>query len=344
MNIDRYQRDNAFGPSPVLLLGMPRSGTTWIGKIFDSHPDTVYRHEPDTWRPMTPIPLIAERDLADEHCGYVRDYLSDVVNMRAERVCAKQPTFPKRYMTRLRYAAYRAGAGLSKLAARGNVEFPVMCAPRMDRANSWRLVWKSIESLGRLGLLQRCLPEARVVHIVRHPCGYVSSIVRGEQAGRFTHGGAAEDYGIFGMLCETPQARRRGLTVAQLGNMSPCERLAWRWVLFNEHAAEAADGSPGSTRLYYEQLCAAPADVARDLFHACDLSWDPQTDAFLTASTRTARADYYSVFKDPLASAWRWQESMRADDVSRVLAIARQSRVGAAYFEDRDWTRKLDAA
>lgn len=29
----------------ILLFGLPRSGTTWLGKLFDSHPDTLYRHE-----------------------------------------------------------------------------------------------------------------------------------------------------------------------------------------------------------------------------------------------------------------------------------------------------------
>jgi hypothetical protein len=32
----------------LLLFGMPRSGTTWLAKIIDSHPDIIYRHEPDS--------------------------------------------------------------------------------------------------------------------------------------------------------------------------------------------------------------------------------------------------------------------------------------------------------
>ncbi len=30
----------------ILILGAPRSGTSWLAKIFDSHPDVLYRHEP----------------------------------------------------------------------------------------------------------------------------------------------------------------------------------------------------------------------------------------------------------------------------------------------------------
>ena len=31
----------------ILIVGAPRSGTTWLAKILDSHPDVLYRHEPD---------------------------------------------------------------------------------------------------------------------------------------------------------------------------------------------------------------------------------------------------------------------------------------------------------
>lgn len=42
----------------ILILGSPRSGTTWLAAIFDSHEDILYRHEPDivVRQPLLPIP------------------------------------------------------------------------------------------------------------------------------------------------------------------------------------------------------------------------------------------------------------------------------------------------
>ena len=37
--------------SLILVVGAPRSGTTWLAKIIDSHPDVLYRHEPDETLP-----------------------------------------------------------------------------------------------------------------------------------------------------------------------------------------------------------------------------------------------------------------------------------------------------
>ncbi len=54
----------------VLVFGMPRSGTTWLGKIFDSHPETLYRHEPDAWGRLNAMPLLAQPDQAERFRGY----------------------------------------------------------------------------------------------------------------------------------------------------------------------------------------------------------------------------------------------------------------------------------
>ena len=83
--------------------------------------------------------------------------------------------------------------------------------PQPGDGKDYRLAWKSIESLGRLGLVLESLPDARSVHIVRHPCGYVASVLRGEAAARFDHNAAAADFPIYEMLSGTAPARRRGL-------------------------------------------------------------------------------------------------------------------------------------
>jgi hypothetical protein len=319
---------------------MPRSGTTWLGKIFDSHPDTLYRHEPDTWAPMREIPLLAAPADASRFEKYVQDYLASVPAMRADRVAAKQPIFPKSYLSAPGLLAYKLGSGASKVAGRMGWDWPVWFAPGAQPGA--RLAWKSIESLGRWGLLMRCIPDARGVQIVRHPCGYVNSVLSGEAAQRFTHGEAAQDVGIFEMLAATGQARRRGLTLERLMQLPPAERLAWRWTLFNEKAAEEAVGDARCLVLYYEELCADPVGVTRRLFDHCALPWSAQTEEFLAASTSTSasRTDYYSVFKNPLESAWRWRTNLPAEDIERVLAVAASSAVGVPYADaGRSWNR-----
>jgi hypothetical protein len=76
----------------------------------------------------------------------------------------------------------------------------------------------------------------------------------------------------------------------------------------------------------------------------CGLLWHRQVERFVTESTTNARTDYYSVFKDPLVSAWQWQKDMGPDDVRSVLRIVEQSAVGKMYLEDRSLTQAPGAA
>ena len=324
---------------PVLLFGMPRSGTTWLGKIFDSHPRTLYRHEPDSFRPLTDVPLLADPTEAPQFAARLRAYLDEVVAMRAEAVCGKQPIFPKAYARAGSASLHRISALASKAAARMGISIPVLGAPRRASGDDWRLAWKSIESLGRLGLLLQVYDDALAVQILRHPCGYVASVLRGEAAQRFSNAGAAEDWGIFSMLCDTVQARRRGLTLETMKSLPPVERLAWRWVLFNEKAAEDSAGSGRHRALYYEELCAEPQRVTRALFDFAGLDWNAQTERFLADSTGKSRSDYYSVFKDPLQSAWKWQQQLGETETGPVLSVLRQSELGNAYLQRSDWNR-----
>lgn len=318
---------------------MPRSGTTWLGKIFDSHPAVLYRHEPDTWQRLTDVPIVEGRDARQTHEARLRAFVESLPAMRADRVCGKRPLFPKSYATWSAVRRYAVASMLHKGLARVGLATEPPTPPQPADGEDYRLVWKSIESLGRLGLMLGCLPAARSVHIVRHPCGYVASVLRGEAAARFDHNAAAADFPIYEMLSRTAPARQRGLTLDGFRGMSAVERLAWRWVLFNEFAAQDTAGEPRNRLLYYEELCAAPEPGTRALFEFCGLGWNEQTAHFLLSSTTRSRDDYYSVFKDPLESAWRWHAELSAEDAAIVARVTADCAPARPYFERSTWNR-----
>jgi hypothetical protein len=79
--------------------------------------------------------------------------------------------------------------------------------------------------------------------------------------------------------------------------------------------------------------------VTRTLFEFCGLAWSEQTAQFLRSSTTRSRDDYYSVFKDPLASAWRWQTELSAEDAAIVARVTADSAPARPYFARGSWNR-----
>jgi hypothetical protein len=206
---------------PILAIGMPRSGTTWIGKILDSHPRTLYRHEPDTWHRLEQIPIFAPAVASEEDLAVVRAFISGLPDMQADRVCGKRPIFAKEYASAWSVRRYAAGSLAHKVLARLGADGSPPVPPQPGTGQPYRLVMKSIESLGRMGILCDSVPDGRFIHIVRHPCGYVASVLRGEAQKRFGHNEAAGDFELLGMACDTEQGRRHSLTVDYLRSLSP---------------------------------------------------------------------------------------------------------------------------
>jgi hypothetical protein len=121
--------------------------------------------------------------------------------------------------------------------------------------------------------------------------------------------------------------------------MQPEERLAWRWVIFNEFSAAQTASTRQNLPLYYEELCHAPEAVTRRLFEFCGLPWNAQTQNFLQVSTGSQKDDYYSVVKNPLESAWKWRGQLSSEQIGRVLDVMRQSDIAQPYFEGHSWSR-----
>ncbi|HEX5352520.1 MAG TPA: sulfotransferase [Rhodanobacteraceae bacterium] len=317
----------------ILVFGMPRSGTTWIGKLFDSHPDTLYRHEPDSVMRLS-LPLYPEVEDAPRHREELEQFVASMPRLRSPEVVGKQPLFPKSYQSAAGLAVYRASVVAAKAASRIRRHFPCLYRPAAMTGDRARLVWKSIESPGRLGVCIKALPSARAIHLMRHPCGYVASVLRGEALHRFSdRNPSADQLWVLKLLLATASGKRRGLNLDDIKRLSPEEHLAWRWVLTQEKILTDVTGNERVLTVRYEDVCADPIEMTRRMVEFAGLDWQAQTERFVLASTHAGGSDYYSVFKNPRTSAERWRSELDSKVIDRVLKILGTSPLRDFYGE-----------
>ncbi len=78
-----------------MLMGSPRSGTTWLAKIIDSHPGVLYRHEPDSVNVRPEIPFVPEMSDVAAHLVSASEYVEDLCSERSSKSTGSQPMFEK---------------------------------------------------------------------------------------------------------------------------------------------------------------------------------------------------------------------------------------------------------
>ncbi|TXL65963.1 sulfotransferase [Zeimonas arvi] len=315
----------------LLLFGMPRSGTTWIGKIFDSHPDVLYRHEPDSVSPLDSMPLIVSRDRADQFQEYVLEFARRIPAMRHEKVSASMPFFRKSYLNKLEYLLYVNSSLLAKAVEKFTGHALLRPLVTYSGAANPIVVWKSIESLGRIGCLNQIIPDSKAIALLRHPCGHVSSVLDGERQGAFdAPDSVAKDLSLFEMLlAASPLSCFR---IDDVRKMTAVERIALRWVLINESALNDIQNDTNAMVVRYEDICEEPLQQSARMFTFAGLALGEQTEAFIEASTSGSNESYYSVVKNPLESANKWRKKLSAMQIAEVNGIVSRSELAQRYY------------
>jgi len=316
----------------IAVLGLSRSGTTWAAKIIDSHPNVIYRHEPDS-EIKIPIPLVTHSN--ENYFEAINAFYGQIERHATVRACGKQPLFNKQYFNALNGAVFKSSVFFARLAGRLNVPFNVV--ERVSRSQAGELVWlwKSIESVGRVGSLLAALPNLKIIYIIRHPYGQIASVLQGEKNAKFLgRTPFSEDYGVFSQLLNTPYAIENKITLAKVKAMMPIERMALARLLFNEHVLNALEHFKSRACVVsYEALRDDPLGQSRAVFDFCQLDWNKQSEAFVKSSTSVHDTAYYSVFKRPSVDT---ESTLTPADKNAIKAIINAYPSSRCYARYRD--------
>ena len=312
--------------APILILGAPRSGTTWLAKIIDSHPDTLYRHEPD--ETILSPDLVTPELLRDLLCRWIGD--------RSPRSVTKRPFFEKSWQSaagrRLRSLWAAAAGASSRLPPPLNLMASLQ-VPDFAKQPPPRVALKSVRWAHGAPVLAQALPASRTIFILRHPCGQVASVMRGNRQKRFDLRTEGTDM-PFDEAQAVAFAARSGLDDPAFQALPDAGKYAWSWRAFNEPAYDALASRPNVHIVLYEALCADPMEESRRILSFAGLDWSAQTEDFIARSTtHRGEAGYYAIFQNAIAAAERWRSSMSAADQDAVRHVIAASPL-ARFWPD----------
>lgn len=306
----------------ILLVGAPRSGTSWIEQTMRAASGTASVGEPDN-EDNFPFALKAKRGLGrypvvTEDSPPPADYLRLWEGaFRGGRHPAAPLPLAARVLHRVakQRTSVEASAQWSPHRRRMLAISATLSAPcRARRADT--MVVKSVFAVFALPwICERWSP--RLVVTTRSSLNTVASWRRlGWDRPFAAHPLLADDpTPVLHRLAPRIELPPVPDTADELG------RLTWELAAMNAVLHDVARQRPGTLILRHEDLCADPISEFRMVFDRLGLTWSPAVDRYLTGRDR-AGSRPYDTARIAANEATRWQETLRDPDVTRITDVA----------------------
>ena len=257
-------------PPPVVIAGLPRSGTTWTMRALGTCPGTRTVFEPDNEN-ILPAAIHGKQELGRYPClapgqdpgayGGLWAWILNGAHEDARARLARRilgPGKAERTFDTAPDLVTRLGAALARDPRAG--------APCPDR-----VVVKSIHAALSIEWIDATFDVTPLV-LLRHPGNVLASWMEiGHKDGRNA------------TLDSRPDIRARYVDRwgVPLPGPDPVEQMSWRICLLTAALEEAVAAHPGWHLRTHEQLCTDPVATFRALVGDLGLTWSDATEAFL---------------------------------------------------------------
>jgi len=307
----------------ILVTGVPRSGTTIIGRTLDLCPDVFYVWEPFNKYYRAGIkdyyPYIGKSTAAEKQRYYVNlfDETFAMRNMRANIIANENDNI-----------AIRLGkkCGINRTALRylvGRIKF---------KTRSYENILVKCPISAYLAESLICNRSATVVVTIRHPCAIANA--RKELNWRF-------DYNVWLSQEDLVKDHLRDLI-----NKHPYYALdvihesAFHWMAIYSYLLEVRDKYPDKVILVrHEDFISDPEKVMETIAKHCNIhmpkNYLPKIVSRMPVSARGRRGSDLAVIqkRNPYEMQYRWQKILTTKEIDSVLRITKPIAEQFDYIE-----------
>lgn len=323
-------------PRCVLLAGSARGGTSWALKVLDSHPAVQGCHEPfyqlgDDQR----LKQLCERIKA--RGGTPDD--TEVLTRLLMNACIETQKPPFSRKSFLKSPAWiRTAAWISAKTFRPmRSVFNYLASGDLNEQHCVVIKNRPFPLLDRI--LETIHADALV--LLRHPCGVVSSWLRGIRMG-VMQASSADANKVWARYSDYLEPL--GFTVTEIRSMSPAGVLAVNWlvdtVIFGQYERSTV---MKMRTLVYCDLVRNPAQEWNKVFDWLHLPFDSKVEAFLAQSASPAfdlrrligkKYTYFSVQRGQKSPLESWRKDMTRYEIREVMSIVTPHFPVEQYWPD----------
>ncbi|HZO49353.1 MAG TPA: hypothetical protein VFB26_04325 [Gaiellaceae bacterium] len=324
----------------VLVVGVPRSGTSWVGRVLGSTPGATYLREPDNHE-HAPFALRAKLELP----GYFYPALSAGSSARRyEQLWQAALAHPGASTSAALFLAERVRRRVSgrllRTASRTDVRdafqapgrvrlglrlAALLAVPERPQRAADAVVVKSVHAQLALEWIAQRFP-VQVLLVFRNPLDVVSSWL---SLGWIDAPGA-DPLGELDPAVASALAADLDVPVLP-AEASPLARATWVVCLLTRVLQEAARQHPDWATVSHEALCTSPRALFRELAARVGLRWGPDSDRLLEQLDREGSG--YETMRVSSTVVDVWRTRLSEEQQQEALAVIRAAGLGALQHQ-----------
>lgn len=305
-------------PEYVMIVGQGRSGTNWLLDILDQSPRTHCRNEPDHID-GSPLKALPNPNVAGMEDAAIAAGWDAAVRWTSTHMGERDHSIPgpKEHVHELgrRLGLARAVNRRTRAALRtilpglrgGEWELPGWLGSKEKLAQAMAVL-KFVQAPAWAVWAMEHRPQARVLHIVRHPGGFLNSW-RNRWLGR-NEGELVRQLNRARLDAVRRAAPEWGDRFGDVERMSVVESELWYWRYASETIHAAGEQSSRYQLVVYERLVGGVMETAQRLYAFCGLPWDERIAKGIGAMSG-----------ESASIAKTWQSKVTPEDVEAVNRV-----------------------